>query len=395
MDYITAADAAEKWGVSQRQVHRLLAANRITGVKKYGKRFLIPADAEKPGDPRFEKNKLPPENPLSTDLAELIAATTLPMPRNNPDAILETVKEERQRRQYEAEFAYLRGDYDCTIRCWRETAGDDAARLRAASIAIAAAISTGDYHFYTEVEAYLKSCINVSKGDDIKTFAEFMLTTAYTGAIAPNMVPEWLKNGDFTALPAHAIAGASYMRVKYFQCLGQFEAMLAAAQTALAFCETNRSMTSFHGIYLRVACTIAYAATGRKDDLKTNLQNALRAYLPHGFIIPFAESATLFGGLLEQLLEQEYPEHYSTVTGIWQRTFANWMTFHNHFTKDNLTLILSLREYQIARLVAQHVPRAKIAEQFNISLGGLNKIIDVVYGKLFISNRNELAKYIM
>ena len=41
MDYITAAEAAEKWGVSQRQVHRLLAANRITGVKQYGKRFFL------------------------------------------------------------------------------------------------------------------------------------------------------------------------------------------------------------------------------------------------------------------------------------------------------------------------------------------------------------------
>jgi len=41
MDYITAAEAAEKWGVSQRQVHRLLAANRINGIKQYGKRFFL------------------------------------------------------------------------------------------------------------------------------------------------------------------------------------------------------------------------------------------------------------------------------------------------------------------------------------------------------------------
>jgi len=71
MDYITAADAAEKWGVSQRQVNRLLAANRITGVKKYGKRFLIPADAEKPGDPRFEPASASRKS-LSDDLTYIL-----------------------------------------------------------------------------------------------------------------------------------------------------------------------------------------------------------------------------------------------------------------------------------------------------------------------------------
>jgi len=55
MEYISASEASEKWGVSLRQVQRLLAGNRIPRAKKYGRSWMIPDDAEKPGDARRDK----------------------------------------------------------------------------------------------------------------------------------------------------------------------------------------------------------------------------------------------------------------------------------------------------------------------------------------------------
>lgn len=60
---------------------------------------MIPGDAEKPIDPRLE-NKLP-NNVLSAELSHLIASTTIPMPGNNPDAVLGGIQDERLRLQYE------------------------------------------------------------------------------------------------------------------------------------------------------------------------------------------------------------------------------------------------------------------------------------------------------
>ena len=154
MEYITVAEAAEKWGVTIRQVQRLLAAKRIPYVKQYGRLCLIPADAEKPGDPRREKFGWP-EKLLLSDLEEVVAATTLPMPRNNPDAIMDSIGAQRLRLHYESELAYLRGDFERIKNCFRKTEGDTVSRLRASSIAIAAAISTGDYSFYLEVETFI------------------------------------------------------------------------------------------------------------------------------------------------------------------------------------------------------------------------------------------------
>ena len=161
MEYISAIEASEKWGVSLRQVQRLLANNRIPRAKKYGRSWMIPGDAEKPADPRREKK--PPGQSLSNELAHVIEATSVPMPLHNPDAILEIVKEERLRLLYESELAYLRGDFQQTMHCFRKTKGDEAVRLRACLIGVAAVISLGDYGGYVEIEAYLKDCMKAGQ----------------------------------------------------------------------------------------------------------------------------------------------------------------------------------------------------------------------------------------
>lgn len=61
MDFITAKQAAEKWGITDRQVRILCAAGKIKDTKRAGRSWLIPVDAPKPEDGRvirFRDNKL-------------------------------------------------------------------------------------------------------------------------------------------------------------------------------------------------------------------------------------------------------------------------------------------------------------------------------------------------
>lgn len=390
MEYISTAEVSSRWGVSLRQVQRLLAAGRIPRAKKYGRSWMIPGDAVKPGDPR--RGRRCPEQLLSSDLASVIAATTMPMPAHNPDAILESIDQERLRLQYEGELAYLRGDFARTMRCYKRTEGDDAARLRASPVAVAAAISLGDARAYAEIDAYLKK-FAASGAGDIAAFAGLGLATAALSAIAPQMAPNWLKEGDFQNLPPQARPDALYLRAKYFQCVNQFEVALAVAQTAITLSQEEGGIT-LPGIYLRVVCTVSCCYLGRMDEAKRRLLAAMRVALPHGLITPFAEIVTALGGLVEQCLKQEYPEHYRAVIGQWERTWKNWTIFHNRFTSDHITLILSPREFHIASLVARRVPYAKIAPQHGISVGRLKNIMLEIYEKLCISGREELSKYI-
>ena len=58
-------------------------------------------------------------------------------------------------------------------------------------------------------------------------------------------------------------------------------------------------------------------------------------------------------------------------------------------------MILPLRELHLATLVARRVPYTQIAKQYGISVGRLKNIMLEIYEKLFISGRDELAKYVL
>ena len=54
MEYMTAKEAAEKWGISERRVQVLCEQERIENVARLGKAWAIPKDANKPLDARLK-----------------------------------------------------------------------------------------------------------------------------------------------------------------------------------------------------------------------------------------------------------------------------------------------------------------------------------------------------
>ena len=56
MDYLTAAEIANKWKVSSRMAAYYCEAGRIEGAVKKGKTWFIPADAPKPMDRRYSRD---------------------------------------------------------------------------------------------------------------------------------------------------------------------------------------------------------------------------------------------------------------------------------------------------------------------------------------------------
>lgn len=56
-EYISAPEAAKKWGISERRVQRLCEDDRIPGIIKFGRMLMIPKDAAKPEDGRRKENK--------------------------------------------------------------------------------------------------------------------------------------------------------------------------------------------------------------------------------------------------------------------------------------------------------------------------------------------------
>lgn len=57
MDYIPVKAASEKWGISERRIQKLCEENRIEGVEKFGRAWMIPKDTEKPVDKRLGRQR--------------------------------------------------------------------------------------------------------------------------------------------------------------------------------------------------------------------------------------------------------------------------------------------------------------------------------------------------
>lgn len=51
MDYMTSAEIAKKWNISQRQVAVYCKEGRVKGAALKGRMWMIPSDAKKPKDP--------------------------------------------------------------------------------------------------------------------------------------------------------------------------------------------------------------------------------------------------------------------------------------------------------------------------------------------------------
>lgn len=60
MEYISARDAADKWGITSRMVRCHCANGRISGAQKIGNTWVVPRDAPKPSDKRKKtRNEAP------------------------------------------------------------------------------------------------------------------------------------------------------------------------------------------------------------------------------------------------------------------------------------------------------------------------------------------------
>ena len=76
-EYISTADTAKKWGISQRRVTTLCVEGRIPGAFLLGTNWAIPADAEKPADERIKSGKYTKPKDISEKLDGLCAETKI------------------------------------------------------------------------------------------------------------------------------------------------------------------------------------------------------------------------------------------------------------------------------------------------------------------------------
>lgn len=54
-EYVSVKEMANKWEISERRIQKLCEENRIDGVQRFGRSWMIPKTAEKPKDLRRKR----------------------------------------------------------------------------------------------------------------------------------------------------------------------------------------------------------------------------------------------------------------------------------------------------------------------------------------------------
>ena len=407
MEFISVRATAERWGVSVRNVQRLLKEDRIHGAYKCSGCWMIPVDAPKPDDPRRERKKAQePTHAASPETAEASAppmrpnrlaygllSVIIPMPRRNADAVPPMLKEPALRREYEVELAYMRGNYELASRRFSETLPDDPTRFCACMVSLLSAIHLNDSGLYARVSHYLQQ--EMRSGDENTAhMAEVALTGPSLSMKDMSRVSMWVQKGDFSRLLPEARPMGMYLSLKNLQGQKRYGELLCACKAAIALWEREDTFTLLD-IYLRMLCATGCYEMNRVEECDRHLLAAMELALPNGFITPFVEFWMNTGCQIEHLLEQHYPQWRDPVERVSAATWKNWIAFHNRYTRENITTLLTQREYRVAQIIVAGGTYQNVADELYLSLSTVKSMLSAIYDKLLIHSRAELAEMIM
>lgn len=155
MEYISAKEAAERWGIQVRGVQELCKAGRIQGAFKFERSWMIPASAKKPEDPRRTARK-DSRTVSYGDYPSLIAYCTrmspgslsgIPIGITSPAAI----------RQFNAEQLYYTGELDACREMLRSGGADPETLLSRLSLMLPLSICLGETQTFNDTLAALRA----------------------------------------------------------------------------------------------------------------------------------------------------------------------------------------------------------------------------------------------
>ena len=405
-EYITVKKAAEQWCLSVRQVQRFLADGRIPGVEMLGHSYLIPIAAQRPPDRRgknnYIKNCQQRKTPVILPYNFLCSSIYLPYERDKaglvvlPDCLVTKQKDinTQLKLQMQAEFAAFSGHTLEARDLLQKTNEKIETKLCQGTLSMYLAVTLGDYKTYRQLSkefVNLKECCGKA---DFRKLVELSLATIDMGMLAPQLAPEWLRKGDVQDLVAGEKTFALYQQAKYLQSIGAYEQMFILCRTILSLTGQKGCFTITE-IYMKILCALACTRQGSLWNGEEWLLSALEPAINYGFIMPFAENLYSLGMFMQHILEQYYPEQVETITKLGEKIWKNWVGFHNYYTEEKVTLLLTRRELEIAILAVEHISYREIAKRRYVSTGRVKNILQNIYNKLGISSRDELRQYVV
>lgn len=410
MKYITAAQAAQRWGVTARRVQDLCKSNAIDGAVRWGRDWMIPDDAHRPGDRRkkaaeggsSEKPQLPRKNPA------IIFSNIYNTP-GTADAVAESLSDRPEAAAlFRAYVAYCRGDVNTTIALVRDLlsgkCGHDL-QLGCGLILALCAVYTGSIPLWEDAK---KIILTAPCNTDKDRYAvDFWIAAAECEIRETNSFPLWFTRGDFEVLPGDSYPSARfyYLRYLYLYCheyaFGMRGEKDAQAKMAMfphvaepLIAQSYKEGAIVSEAFMRLLCAIAYHDMGNDAMATYHVDAAIALVLPDKLYMVLAEYRRQLDFLIDQRLALVDPEAVNALKAINQQFIAGWTVLHNTKRNRVVSSELTTRERAVAKQAAFGLSNKEIARRLDISVNTVKQSLRTAMDKTGAEKRSDLFRFL-
>ncbi|MDD5936982.1 MAG: helix-turn-helix domain-containing protein, partial [Clostridiales bacterium] len=289
MDYMSTREAASKWGVSIRNIQRLLAENRIPNARKYGISWMIPSDAKKPDDLRNERRREKKEFlhllPMN---CPMFATTTIYHKPGSAAEVLKTLSNDTNARDlFYAQLLYYQGNYREAAKLSKDlllrTKCFDT-QLGCLHIISYASMYTGDYITWLETYEKVKNMPAMTATET--KMKELCLASKDCSMYDCRTYPEWLKFGCFDDLPMECFPILRYYFSKYLLITRTYLGSIRVLEVVCS--QTKAEGAVIAELYLQLLMAIGYHDSGEIAIAAKHFNRALDLALPDKLYAPLA-----------------------------------------------------------------------------------------------------------
>ncbi len=402
MEYMTASEAATKWGVSARRVQILCAQGRVKGAVRFGPVWKIPQTAVLPNARRKEDTALPmPRKSPFLDMTDLYnkaggADECAEMLINNPEAYA----------LFEAQMAYRRGEiekvYD-RARYFLSAHSGFYAIIGGSMMLALCALWRGDVELWQEAKKHLfeAPCDTEEKRDILSLSIAIIDSSVYDN----KDFPDWFRSGNFEILPpdAHPAAKVYYAKFLYMSAFGvatrELEMQGAHGLSVMKILpnaiepllsQAVVDKTVLPEICLRLSCAVAYYNSGAKEKAISYIDKAVALALPDRLYGMLAEYVRHFDGLLEERIALADAAAAEAVLALYEKYIVGWSILSSKVRNKNIASNLTRRERECAKLTAFGFNLNEVGRMLHISPSSVQQALSRVYSKAKISGKEEL-----
>ena len=405
MRFMNVKQASEKWGVTTRRIQDLCKQGKIPGAQLWERTWMLPEDAVYPnGKTEAVNMPMPRKSPF-------LSMTDLYHTPGTADAAAEALAGQPEAQAlFQAEIDYARGDIDAVYekaQYFLSKHSGPYAIIAAGMLLGLCAMWKGDMEMFKRAKMHICEVPGKLLAD--QSLMELSLSATDLSIRDLRGFPDWFKRGCFSELPADAHPAAKVYYVKLLMIYVQDLAMDKYSREGMSglalmkvlpntieplICQAAVDKTVMAELYLRLLCAICCHNSGDTDRAIHHIDKAIALALPDRLLGPLAEHRRQLGHLLDDRLARVDPEALKELKTLHNQLNAGWTKLHNAVLEKSVSVTLSAREREVARLAAFGLSDGEIAEQLNLSKSTVKSLISMAKNKTGAIKRAELVAFI-